>query len=112
MTTVQLEVVDNTVDTSETSFPKRWKSKLPDGWTDGADSMQNEELEQVIVDCEGYLYTIDRAKDNDTELVKAKEALKEMGASYRDAKATQTAKIKYALWLLEGRGVDLDAHSS
>jgi hypothetical protein len=34
--------------------------------------------------------------------------VKEYKAPYTDAIKAQTAKIKYALFLLEGKGVDLD----
>ena len=93
----------------ETAFPKKWADKLPAGFTDTAASMTEEELKKVIVDCEGNIYTIDKEKQADMTLKGAKEVAKEASAPYRDATVAQTAKIKYALYLLENRGVELDS---
>jgi hypothetical protein len=89
-------------------FPKKWMDKLPTGWSDGANSMKEDELKKVIVECEGNLYTIDQAKNADEKLNGAKELARELGSSYRESRNAQQAKIQYALFLLEGRGMDLD----
>lgn len=89
-------------------FPQKWAKKLPQGWTEAAESMQTEELKKVIFECEGNLYTIERAKDSDASLQKAREEAKQAGSIYKEAKDTQSAKIKFALFVLEGRGIDLD----
>jgi len=98
---------NKTADTTQ-EFPKKWMDKLPDGWADGANSMKEDELHKVIVECEGNVYTIAQAKGNDEKLQAAKLVSKDLSAPYREAAQAQQAKIQYALWLLEGRGVDLD----
>jgi len=93
-----------------TTFPEKWYkviASLPE-FKDTADAASEEELKKMIVTCEGNIYTIDQEKDNDTKLTSAKELVKEYSEPYRDALKVQTAKIKYALFLLEGKGVDLD----
>jgi hypothetical protein len=88
-------------------FPEKWLKKI-NHWVETADSMSDEELKKAIVDSEGNIYTIDNEKDEDVKLNGAKELVKDMSEPYRDAKAVQTAKIKYALYLLESRGLDLN----
>ena len=44
----------------------------------------------------------------DIKLAGAKELVKEYSSLYKDGLKVQMAKIKYALFLLEGKGVDLD----
>lgn len=99
-------------DQDNNTFPDKLLKKLPEGWTDTANAMQEDELKKVIVEAEGNIYVIERAKQDDDKLSAAKEIVKDHSAPYRDAKATQTAKIKYALWLLESRGMDLDTQDS
>lgn len=90
-------------------FPEKWSKKLPTGWQDTASTMTEEELKKVIFECEGNIYTIEKEKAADVKLQGAREIVKEHAAPYRDAKSTQEAKIKFALYLLENRGVDLDS---
>jgi hypothetical protein len=93
-----------------TEFPKKWwdvVKGIPE-FKDTADSGSIEDLKKIIVTCEGNIYTIDEEKDADTKLTGAKELVKEYSAPYREAIKVQTAKIKYALFLLQGKGVDLD----
>lgn len=96
-------------DKNDSLFPDKWLKKLPDGFTDTASSMKDDELKKTVFDCEGNIYTIDKEKENDIKLNAAKDLAKEMSAPYREAKTCQTAKIKYVLWLLEGRGISLDS---
>lgn len=101
MTTVQL---------STTGLAKKWDDiikKMPE-FKDVADAAGEDELKKIIVECEGNLYTIEKEMEADTKLAGAKEAVKEYAAPHRDAKKAQQAKIQYALFLLEGKGVDLD----
>jgi hypothetical protein len=91
-----------------TTFPQKWSKKLPDGWSEMANSMKEDELKKVILECESSLYDNERAKEADAKLQKAKEEAKEAGAVYKDTKDTQTAKIKYALYVLEERGITLE----
>lgn len=93
-----------------TTFPQKWWKvilELPE-FKDTADAASVEELKKTIVECEGNIYTIDQEKEEDIKLAGAKDIVKELSAPYRDAVKAQTAKIKYALFLLEGKGVDLD----
>jgi hypothetical protein len=92
----------------DNTFPDKYLKLLPEGFADTANGMKEDELEKVIVEAEGNIYVIEKEKAADTKLSAAKEIVKDHSAPYRDAKACQTAKLKYALWLLESRGVDLD----
>lgn len=92
----------------QTEFPKKMLDRLPEGWADSANSMKEDELKKVVFECAGNIHTINQAKGNDEKLNGAKELARNLSAPYRDAKNAQQAKIDYAIWLLEGRGVDLD----
>lgn len=92
------------------TFPEKWAKvlkELPE-FKDTADAASTDDLKKIIVTSEGNIYTIDKEKEEDNKLNAAKELVKEYSAPYRDAVKVQTAKIKYALFLLEGKGVDLD----
>jgi hypothetical protein len=95
---------------SPNSFPEKWAKILKDlpEFKDTAEAASTDDLKKIIITCEGNIYTIDKEKDLDSKLNSAKELVKEYAAPYRDALKVQTAKIKYALYLLEGKGVDLD----
>ena len=88
-------------------FPEKWSKQLPTGFTDEADAMDEDDLKSLIVRSESNIYAIEHEKDDDAKLNAAKDLVKEMSAPYRDAIKTQMAKIKYALFLLEGKGIDL-----
>jgi hypothetical protein len=93
-----------------TTFPEKWMKvieKLPE-FKDTADSSSEEDLKKIIITCEGNIYTVDQDKAADVKLTGAKEFVKEYSEPYRDAIKAQTAKIKYALFLLEGKGIDLN----
>jgi hypothetical protein len=92
----------------QTQFPDKLLKLLPDGWAEGANSMKEDELKKVVVDCNGNIYIINQAKSGDDKLNGARELAKDLSAPYRDARNAQQAKIEYALWLLSERGVDLD----
>jgi hypothetical protein len=97
-------------DQMPTTFPDKWAKvlkELPE-FKDIADASSTDDLKKIIFQCEGNIYTIEKAKDEDADLQAHKDAVKEASAPYRDAMKVQTAKIKYALFLLEGKGVDLD----
>src|SRR5579885_2239889 len=89
---------------------EKWAKVIKDlpEFKDTADAASTEELKKIIVTCEGNLYTIEKEQEGDTKLNAAKEMVKEYSGPYRDAKKVQQAKIQYALFLLEGKGVDLD----
>lgn len=97
-------------DTAPTTFPDKWFkviSKIPE-FKDTADAASTEDLKKIVVTCEGNIYTIEKEKEENTHLNAAKELVKEHSEPYRDALKVQMAKIKYALFLLEGKGVELD----
>ena len=97
-------------DQMPTTFPNKWMKVLKDlpEFKDTADAASTEDLKKIIVACEGNIYTVENEKASDVKLNAAKELVKENSAPYRDAIKVQTAKIKYALFLLEGKGVDLN----
>lgn len=92
------------------TFPEKWAKVLKDlpEFKENADAASTEDLKKIIVTSEGNIYTIEKEKDDDTKLNAARELVKEYSAPYRDAAKVQMAKIKYALFLLEGKGEDLD----
>ena|ERR1700690_2056080 len=99
-----------TNNTDPVTFPEKWNKvlkELPE-FKESADAASTDDLKKIIVQCEGNIYTIDKEKDDDQKLNAAKEMVKEYSAPYRDAIKVQTAKVKYALFLLEGQGVQLD----
>lgn len=97
-------------DNMPTTFPDKWAKVLKDlpEFKDTADSASTDELKKIVVECEGNVYTIEKEKEADTKLNAAQELVKEYSGPYRDAIKTQMAKIKYAMFLLEGKGVNLD----
>jgi hypothetical protein len=92
------------------TFPEKWAKVLKDlpEFRDTADAASTDDLKKIIVTCEGNIYTVEKEKEDDVKLTGAKELVKEMSAPYKDALKVQMAKIKYALFLLQGKGVDLD----
>jgi len=92
------------------TFPEKWAKVLKDlpEFRDTADAASTDDLKKIIVTCEGNIYTVEKEKDDDVKLTGAKELVKEMSAPYKDALKVQMAKIKYSLFLLQGKGVDLD----
>ena len=94
----------------DTQFPEKWAKilkSIPE-FKDTADAADTVELKKIIIQSEGNVSIIEREKTADMKINAAKEIVKEHSAPYRDAFKVQMAKIKYALFLLEGRGVDLD----
>jgi hypothetical protein len=94
-------------DTDGSFFPEKWSNKLPTGFADEADAMDADQLKSLIVMSESNIYEIEKERENDVKLNAAKELVKEISGPYNDAVKTQTAKVKYALFLLEGKGIDL-----
>ena len=100
----------NAKDAQPVEFPAKWQKVLKDmpEFKDTADASSVEDLKKIIITCEGNIYTVDNEKLNDVKLNAAKDIVKEYSAPYRDAIKVQTAKIKYALFLLDGKGEELD----
>lgn len=96
-------------DTQPTTFPEKWAKvlkELPE-FKDNADALSVDELKKLIVTCEGNIFNIEKEKEDDTKLAGAKELVKEYSAPYRDAIKVQTAKVKYALFLMDSSGTEL-----
>lgn len=98
-----------TNDQQPTTFPEKWNKVLKEipEFKDTADSASADDLRKIIIQCEGNIYNVEKEKANDEKLNASKELVKEYTAPYRDAVKVQTAKIKYALFLLEGKGTEL-----
>ena len=89
----------------KTDFPDKYMKKIDPAFVDTVGAMDAEEIKQRILTCEGHIYEIENAKDADEKLTAARESVKEFSKDYRESKAIETAKIKYCLFTLEGRGV-------
>jgi hypothetical protein len=92
----------------EDTFPKKKRDKLPAGFQEEADSLDVNALKKVIVDSENNLYSINKAKENDANLISAKEEVKNIAEPYKDAANAQRAKIEYVTFLLRQKGELLD----
>lgn len=95
----------------ESQFPEKWMKiikSLPE-FQDEADAASSDGLKKIIVDSSGRVSFIEKEMSNDVKLNAAKEMVSEYSASYKEAIKAQTAKIKYAVYLLEGRGETLDS---
>ena len=92
-----------------TTFPEKYLkviNSIPE-FKDTADAASADDLKIIILSSEGNLNNIEKEKAADVKLNGAKELVKDFSAGYRDAAKVQFAKIKYALFLLEGKGVDV-----
>lgn len=89
------------------SLQSKYLKKLPEGFFDGMQSADTEELKSKILESERHIYEIEQEKEENEKLKAIKEEAKILGSSFRDAKNTEEAKIKYCLYLLEERGVKI-----
>ena len=97
-----------------TTFSKKYAKVLKEmpEFQATADAASTDELKAIIVTSEGNVSTIEKAKSEDVKINSAKEIIKDLSGPYKDALKCQMAKIKYAIFLLEGRGVEVgDAES-
>lgn len=93
-----------------TTFPEKWYKiivGMPE-FKDTADAAGEDELKKIIVTAEGNIFTVEKEKAADIKLTGAKELVKEYSSLYSEGLKCQMAKIKYALFLLDCKGVDLD----
>lgn len=90
-------------------FPTKFMKKIQDlpDFVEGVNGMDTEDVKKKILESESHLYNIEAAKNDDGELVAAKEKAKECSAPYKESKGIETAKIQYCLYVLESRGVSL-----
>lgn len=94
-------------DKEDRDFPEKYKKKLPTGFAEDAESLDEEGLKKKILEAEGNLSNVEREMDADQKLQAAKDDVKDLAAAYKDAAAAQKAKIKYCVFLLETRGTPL-----
>lgn len=94
---------------SPEDFPKKyWKilESLPE-FKDTADSASVEDLKKIVLTSEGHISTLEKEKSADVKLNAAKEIIKELGEPYNSLSKIYVAKLKYAVFLLESKGVKL-----
>lgn len=90
-------------------FPNKYMKRLPQEFVDAINAMDENDVKQRILTCEGNLYEIASAKAADTKLTAAKEVAKDLSAPYTESKAIENAKIQYCLFVLESRGINLNS---
>lgn len=83
---------------------KKVIAQLPAGYAEEAAGLSGAELRAEIVRAETSLRWVQQEMAADEKLSGARELLKDLSASYRDASKAQRAKIAYALHLLDERG--------
>jgi hypothetical protein len=92
---------------AQQDFPKKYLDKIDPEFLDSVQAMETEDIKKRILEAEGNMYEIDKAKAADEELTKIREKAREIGAPYRESKSKEMAKIQYLLYTLEGRGIEL-----
>lgn len=87
-------------------FSPKWWKKLPASWQDTAfgDSKTDEELKKGIMKSEHLVSDTEKDMDADDKLNGAKTMVKDLKGSYMDLINSETAQIKYSLFLLRCRG--------
>ena len=81
--------------------------KLPTEFIDAVDQMNTDEIKARILTCEGHLFEIQNALESNEKLLKAREEVKTLAGPYRESKSEEMGKIKYCLYVLESRGINL-----
>jgi hypothetical protein len=96
----------NSDDQMPTTFPAKWLKVLKDlpEFKDSAEAASVEDLKKMIITAEGNISNIEKEKESDDKLNAAREIIKDLSAPYRDAIKCQMCKVKYALFLLDGKG--------
>jgi hypothetical protein len=89
-------------------FPAKLLKKLSPEFVDAINGMSDDEIKARILTCEGNLYEIAAAKQNDEKLNAAKEIVKDLSKPYAESKASENAKIQFAIFTLESRGINLN----
>lgn len=86
-------------------FPDKWLKKLPTGWSEGAESMKDDELKEVIVKSRRLMADLEKDMENDDKLKVLKDDIKLLVSAYRETQTAEDAKIRLACHLLKERGV-------
>lgn len=91
------------------TFPKKWARVLKEmpEFKEICESASTEDLKKIIITSEGNVSTIEKAKSENVKINAAKEIIKDESGPFKDALKCQMTKIKYAIFLLEGRGVEV-----
>ena len=79
--------------------------KLPPGLKDEIDAMSSAQAKALIVEKSRDIEVVKQEERDDEQLQGAKEAVKDLGAGYKEAKTALQAAISYALLHLEGTGI-------
>lgn len=88
-------------------FPEKLAKKLPEAYAETVQAMDAEEIKKRMFECEGNVYVIEDDLATNEKIIAAKDELKEMTSPYRESKAAENAKIKFCLWVLEERGIEI-----
>lgn len=78
--------------------------KLPTGFQDEADAMDEAALRETIVTAEAQVREVEKSREDDDALAAAREHVKDLAGPYRDAINAQRAKGSYCLHRLEEMG--------
>ena len=92
------------------TFPQKYKKKLNEfaqGYEESAEAATTDDIKKLILTAEQNIFEIEHEMDNNASLLKLKEDLKKDMAPFSEAKATEMAKIKFCLWVLDERGVKI-----
>mgnify|MGYP001592314069 CR=1 FL=1 len=92
---------------SENIFPKKWASKLPEGFREQAESMSTDDLKKKIIECQQIIASTEKDMGNDPIIEGLKEQLKDKAAVYKDTIVASNAACKFAIYVLDNRGVGL-----
>ena len=88
----------------DSTFPKKWATKLPEGHAEKAESLSNEDLKKKIVEWEQTISGAEKDMEADDHLASLKEEVKEVAGTYKTTMVTYRAMIRHAVFLLETRG--------
>lgn len=88
----------------EKKFPEKFKKLLPPTFEDSVETMDDTEMESVIIKCEQVISTTETELDEEPTINGAKDLIKEKSGPYKDLINAQKAKIKYVLFVMQQRG--------
>lgn len=94
---------------NEKVFPKKYMNKIKEmpEFKEAVEGGQTDEIKKKILESERHLFETENAMAADEALQAAKNKAKDFASSYRETKALETAKLKYCLFILESRGVQI-----
>lgn len=97
---------------TQPGFPKKWAKKLSPDWMDTAQSYSTDELKKKIVQWEQAISSTEKDEEADPllhgmkeKMADLKEEIKEKSKPYRESVDQCQAQIKFAVFILESRGV-------